>query len=169
MLRSYEAAYNYGQHQILPKLEHVYRQEKNQPILPEMVDPKTIIQTIKDSEKDVNAHFFKMWIKRRTTQNQNKKWKLQIMTKKIFCERESSLCNQWQRWNFHETKNRRSYCQRGFWYVTCCYDIPLSNVHLRGIRKLLPHISLWYGYWLTTDKLEETKRDCIKSVFSLYI
>ncbi|KAI9565115.1 hypothetical protein GHT06_008884 [Daphnia sinensis] len=51
--------YNYGQHRILPQLAHIYEQVKDKPILPDMVDPKTIIQTIKDAEKDVNAHFKK--------------------------------------------------------------------------------------------------------------
>lgn len=51
--------YNYGQHRILPQLAHIYNQAKDKPILPDMVDPKTIIQIIKDAEKDVNAHFQK--------------------------------------------------------------------------------------------------------------
>ncbi|EFX65370.1 hypothetical protein DAPPUDRAFT_333229 [Daphnia pulex] len=51
--------YNYGQHRILPELAHVDKEENDKPIPPKMVDPKTIIQTIKDAEKDVNAHFKK--------------------------------------------------------------------------------------------------------------
>lgn len=51
--------YNYGQHRILPELAHVYKEENDKPILPEIVDTQTIIQTIKEAEKDVNAHFKK--------------------------------------------------------------------------------------------------------------
>ena len=51
--------YNYGQHNILPVLSHLYKQDKDKPILPEFCDPTTIIQTIKDAERDVDAHYKK--------------------------------------------------------------------------------------------------------------
>lgn len=51
--------YNYGQHRILPKLANLYNAEKDKPVLPEMVDPATIVQTIQDAEKDINTHFQK--------------------------------------------------------------------------------------------------------------
>lgn len=51
--------YNYGQHRILPELAHMYKQEKDKHILPNIVDPQTIIQIIKDAEQDVNTHFQK--------------------------------------------------------------------------------------------------------------
>lgn len=58
-------------------------------------------------------------------------------------------------------KNRRIYCQGDSRYLTCSFNIPQSNVHLCGIGKFLPRISLRHGYWSTTDKLQETERDCI--------
>ena len=51
--------YNYGQHNILPVIAHLYKQDKDKPILPEFCDPTTIIQTIKDAERDVDAHYKK--------------------------------------------------------------------------------------------------------------
>jgi hypothetical protein len=51
--------YNYGQHRIILHLAGLCKQTIDKPVLPEIIDPTTIIRKIKDAEKNVDVHFNK--------------------------------------------------------------------------------------------------------------